>query len=71
MESRPLSQSIRLQKPWEYVVYIDVDMGTNEHSFENAIRNLQEFSKVEIFGSYPRYLKPAEHYAAIAFAYGN
>ncbi|KAH6592002.1 hypothetical protein BASA61_004736 [Batrachochytrium salamandrivorans] len=60
IESRPSSRSIRLTKPWEYVMYIDVDGSITDPSITNAVRHLQEFSKIRILGSYPRYSQPSQ-----------
>jgi prephenate dehydratase len=55
IESRPSSRSIILRKPWEYVVYIEVDAGMNDPRMAKAIANIEEFGGVKILGSYPRY----------------
>ncbi|KAJ2998375.1 hypothetical protein HDV02_004590 [Globomyces sp. JEL0801] len=65
IESRPSSRSIRLQKPWEYSVYIDVDCGTSDDRMGKAIANLQEFGQVRVLGSYPRYQQPIEDLAGV------
>ena len=67
IESRPSSRSIRLQKAWEYIVYLDVDCGTNDPKMEKALLHLSEVGTVKVLGSYPRYQQPAE---ATVFAYG-
>lgn len=60
IESRPSSRSIRLQKPWEYIVYIDVDCGLNDSRMEKALNHLQELGTIGVMGSYPRYQQPVE-----------
>jgi prephenate dehydratase len=67
IESRPSSRSIRLQKPWEYIVYLDVDCGTNDPRMQKALDHLLEIGTVKVLGSYPRYQQPAE---PTVFAYG-
>jgi prephenate dehydratase len=67
VESRPSSRSIRLQKPWEYIVYMDVDAGINDAKMEKALSHLNELGSVRVLGSYPRYQQPAEQ---TVFAYG-
>jgi prephenate dehydratase len=67
IESRPSSRSIRLQKAWEYIVYLDVDCGTNEVRMQKALDNLAEIGTVKVLGSYPRYQQPA---TPTVFAYG-
>jgi prephenate dehydratase len=67
IESRPSSRSIKLQKAWEYVVYIDLDIGTGDMRFGKALQNLDEFATVRVLGSYPRYQQPAE---PSMFSYG-
>jgi prephenate dehydratase len=67
IESRPSSRSIRLKKAWEYIVYIDVDCGTNDPRMEKALNHLEEIATVKVLGSYPRYQLPPE---ATVFAYG-
>ncbi|RKO87866.1 Prephenate dehydratase-domain-containing protein [Blyttiomyces helicus] len=61
IESRPTSRSITVAKPWEYVIYIDVDGSTADAAVANAIANLHEFAiKVRVLGSYPRYQPPVQ-----------
>ncbi|KNC99039.1 uncharacterized protein SPPG_05990 [Spizellomyces punctatus DAOM BR117] len=61
IESRPSTRSIQLSKPWEYVLYIDVDGSSLDAPLANAIKNLEEFaSHVRVLGSYPRYQPPAQ-----------
>jgi prephenate dehydratase len=47
-------------KPWEYVVYIDLEAGIEDDRMKNAINNLKEFATVTVLGSYPRFQQPAE-----------
>ncbi|KAJ3307091.1 hypothetical protein HDV03_002602 [Kappamyces sp. JEL0829] len=60
IESRPSSRSIKLQKAWEYVVYMDLDLGISDPRFQKALDHLQEFASVKVLGSYPRYQQPPE-----------
>ncbi|KAI8587939.1 Prephenate dehydratase [Geranomyces variabilis] len=61
VESRPSSSTITLSKPWEYVMYMDVDADMSEPAMVNALHNLEEFAKrVRVLGSYPRYQPPGE-----------
>ncbi|KAI8811182.1 prephenate dehydratase [Cladochytrium replicatum] len=56
IESRPSTRSINLQRPWEYVLYIDIDGSTSDFPVANAIKNLEEFAlTVKVLGCYPRY----------------
>ncbi|KAJ3261987.1 hypothetical protein HK103_003830 [Boothiomyces macroporosus] len=65
IESRPSSRSILLRKPWEYVVYLDVDGGLNEDKLGKAIENLKEFATVRVLGSYPRYQSPPKESSGV------
>ncbi|KAL2916457.1 hypothetical protein HK105_203890 [Polyrhizophydium stewartii] len=60
IESRPSPRSIRLAKPWEYILYIDVDGSIADPPVANALRHLQELAVVRVLGSYPRYPQPSE-----------
>eukprot|EP00842_Homolaphlyctis_polyrhiza_P004512 jgi/Hompol1/5061/HPOL_004145-RA len=55
IESRPSQRSIRLMKPWEYILYIDIDGSIADAPVANALRHLQEIAVVRILGSYPRF----------------
>ncbi|KAJ1558112.1 hypothetical protein HK096_003489 [Nowakowskiella sp. JEL0078] len=56
VESRPSVRSIQLSRPWEYILYIDVDGAESDFQIQNAIKNLEEFAlTVIVLGSYPRY----------------
>ncbi|TPX57649.1 prephenate dehydratase [Powellomyces hirtus] len=56
IESRPSTRAITISKPWEYVMYMDVDGSATEPQMINAVRNLEEFAtRVRVLGSYPRY----------------
>ncbi|KAI9099710.1 prephenate dehydratase [Phlyctochytrium arcticum] len=58
IESRPSTRSIQLSKPWEYVLYIDIDGTSADGNVANAIKQLEEFATVvRNLGSYPRYQK--------------
>lgn len=55
IDSRPSNRSISLTKTWEYVVFIDIDGSVTDERVERAISNLNEFCKVDVLGSYPRF----------------
>ncbi len=65
IESRPSSRSIRLQKPWEYIVYLDLELGTDDDRMHKALANLNEFATVKVLGSYPRFQQPPEVFAKL------
>ncbi|KAI9199356.1 prephenate dehydratase [Polychytrium aggregatum] len=61
VESRPSTRSIKLAKPWEYVLYIDFDGSTADEKVIKALKNIEEFAlSIRILGSYPRYQPPPE-----------
>lgn len=56
IESRASNRSLSLAKPWEYLLYIEVDGSIGSSSIMNAIENLREYCQsVNILGSFPRY----------------
>ena len=62
IESRPSARSMNLSKPWEYVLYIDIDGSTGDQVIQRALESLKDFTEsVTVLGSYPRYQPPIEH----------
>jgi prephenate dehydratase len=60
VESRPSARSVSLAKPWEYVLYVDIDASLADTNLQKALEHLSEFSSVVLLGSYPRYQPPVE-----------
>ena len=56
VESRASKRSASLAKPWEYLLYVEIDGSIGDNAIVNAIENLKEYSvNVNILGSYPRF----------------
>jgi prephenate dehydratase len=56
LESRASNRSFSLARPWEYLLYIEVDGSIGSSSVHNAIENLKEYCQsVLVLGSFPRY----------------
>ena len=56
IESRASNRSLSLAKPWEYVLYIEIDGSAGSLNVIKAIENLKEYSQsVHVLGSFPRY----------------
>ena len=67
IESRPSSRSIKLHKAWEYEIFLDLELGTNDPRMVKALENLEEFAAVKILGSFPKFQKSLEQ---TSFTYG-
>lgn len=61
LDTRPTKAAMRASRPWEYVLYIDVDGSpATDKKVANAAAQLEEFAlKVRTLGSYPKYHPPA------------
>ncbi|KAI8918908.1 Prephenate dehydratase-domain-containing protein [Entophlyctis helioformis] len=70
IESRPSPRSIRLAKPWEYILYIDVDGSIADPPISNALRHLQELAIVRVLGSYPRFQHQAAQQSSPIYGIG-
>jgi prephenate dehydratase len=56
IESRASNRSFSLSRPWEYLLYIEVDGSIGSSNVLNAIENLKEYCQsVLVLGSFPRY----------------
>lgn len=55
IESMPSTRAIQASKPWEYNIVLQVDGAMNETNMQNAVRNLEEFAKVVVLGSFPKF----------------
>jgi prephenate dehydratase len=56
IESRASNRSLSLSRPWEYLLYIEVDGSIGSSNVLNAIENLKEYCQsVLVLGSFPRY----------------
>jgi len=58
IESRPSARAgsmVSTVRPWEYLMYVDVEGSVGDVVLKNAIRNMEEFATVRVLGSYPRF----------------
>ncbi|KAI9000036.1 Prephenate dehydratase-domain-containing protein [Gaertneriomyces semiglobifer] len=60
LESRPVTSSIQMSRPWEYMLYVDVDGSTSDTPLQNALKHLEEFAQIRMLGSYPRHIPPRQ-----------
>jgi len=59
LESRPSARAGSLfttSRPWEYLMYVDIEGSIGDTPVKNAVKNLEEFvTSVRMLGSYPRF----------------
>lgn len=71
VESRPSSRTIALAKPWEYVLYVDIEGSTADQAVVKALQNLEDYTQsVKLLGSYPRFAPPLSEGFSVPLTFG-